>query len=58
MPFAGYKDFDDCVKEHMRRHKGDKGFTLENARRMCGAIQARTEKKEMQEEFAGGVRNE
>ena len=58
MPFAGFKTFNDCVLKTMERHKGEKGFTLENARKICGAIQARTEKKtneELREKYAGGV---
>ena len=57
MPFGGYKDFNACVLDQMKKHKGEKGFTKENARRICGAIQSRVENAEMQEKYAGGVRN-
>jgi len=45
VPFGPYKDFSHCVQEQMRKHKGEKGFTLENARKICGFIQARVEEK-------------
>ena len=44
-PFANYPDFKSCVSDQMRKHKGMKGFKIENARRICGAIQARVEGK-------------
>ncbi|MHA2202177.1 MAG: hypothetical protein ACW991_00675 [Candidatus Hodarchaeales archaeon] len=44
MPFAGFATFDACTKAQMNRHKGEKGFTMENARRICGFLQARAEK--------------
>lgn len=43
IPFAGFKDFQDCVNKQMARHRDEKGFKVENARRICGAIQARVE---------------
>jgi len=45
MPFAGYKNFEECVRDQMNKHKGQKGFKIENARRICGFIQARVEGK-------------
>jgi hypothetical protein len=44
-PFGGFRDFDFCVSEQMRKHKGEKGFTIENARKICGFIKAKTEHK-------------
>ncbi len=44
MPFGGFESFDDCVKKQLVKHKGQKGFGTENARKICGAIQARVEK--------------
>jgi len=38
MPFAGFKDFDDCVTKQM-----DKGNSREAASRICGAIKRRVE---------------
>ena len=58
IPFAGYKDFNACVIDQMKRHKNEKGFKIENARKICGAIQSKVEKRNMQETFAGGVLNE
>jgi len=45
MPMGPYPDFQSCLDDQMRKHKGMKGFTIENARRICGAIKARTEGK-------------
>ena len=45
MPFSGYPDFDACVQDQMKKHKGEKGFKKENAQRICGFIQARAEAK-------------
>jgi len=42
----GYESFTACVKDQMNKHKGEKGFTLENARKICGFLQAKAEKKE------------
>lgn len=45
MPMGPYKDFDMCVMDQMKKHHGEEGFTMENARKICGAIKARTENK-------------
>lgn len=39
MPIGNYPDWDSCVKDQMRKHKGEKGFTIENARRICGFLE-------------------
>ncbi len=39
-PFAGYKDFDACVKDQL-----SKGKSEESAKKICGALQARAEGK-------------
>ena len=41
MPFAGYKDFKDCVEKQVA-----KGKSKESAQKICGALQAKVEKKE------------
>lgn len=41
MPFAGYKNFKDCVTKVCK----NKGLTVERAKRYCGAIKAKAEKK-------------
>ena len=43
MPMGPYKDFADCVNKQMAKHKGEKGFTVENARAVCGAIKKKIE---------------
>ena len=40
-----YANFDACLIDQMRKHKGDKNFKIENARKICGFIKAKTEKK-------------
>lgn len=39
MPFAGFPDFDACLQE-----QADRGHDEESARRICGSLQAETEK--------------
>lgn len=50
MPFAGYENFNACVKDQLNKHKGQEGFKIENAKSICGALQARTEKKNIEME--------
>ena len=38
MPFAGFKDFDDCLRKNRKKYG-------KNADKVCGAIKAKTEKK-------------
>jgi len=40
MPFAGFKDFDECKKEMMKKYKKE-----EIANKVCGKLQALHEKK-------------
>jgi len=40
-----YANFDACLIAQMKKHKGEKGFTMDNARKICGFIKARTEHK-------------
>ena len=51
MPFAGYKDFDDCVKKHMDKinPRTNKKFKKEDAQKVCATIQRKVEegKKEL-----------
>lgn len=42
-PFAKWANFDQCVLEQMKKHKGEKGFTMENAQAICGAIKKKVE---------------
>ena len=41
MPFGPYANFAACVSDQMNKHKGEKGFKIDNARRICGAIEKR-----------------
>lgn len=41
MPFAGYKDFNDCVNKVMAR----KGFDIERASAYCAVIQRKVEEE-------------
>lgn len=50
MPFAGYPDFQSCLNDQMRKNKGKKGFTIDNARRICGFLQKRSEQKHKMKE--------
>jgi len=45
MPFAGYKDFDACVADQQ-----SKGYSEEQARKICGALQAEEEGREKGDE--------
>lgn len=45
MPFAGFKDFGECVSAQMKDGKSE-----ESANKICGALQAQSEKKESIEE--------
>jgi len=42
MPFAGFKDFDDCVQKMKKKQ----GYSEEVAKKVCGKLQARHEQKE------------
>lgn len=42
MPIGEYPDFDSCVRDQLRRHEGEKGFSIESARRICGFIEKKT----------------
>lgn len=44
-----YPSFQACVNDQMRKHKGQKGFTIDNARRICGFLQKKVGHK-MREE--------
>lgn len=50
MPFAGYKDFDDCVKKVM----ANKGWDKERASKYCASIKRRIEGTEMKEKCPEG----
>ncbi len=43
MPFMGYETFQICVSDQMKKHAGQKGFKEENARKICGYLQAKAE---------------
>ncbi|RLF66129.1 MAG: hypothetical protein DRN30_02735 [Thermoplasmata archaeon] len=55
-PFAGFKDFDDCVRTMME----EQGYDEETARKVCGKIYWQTEgkKKQYSEEDELWLRNE
>jgi hypothetical protein len=38
MPFAGFKNFDACVKEQIK-----KGKSLNSAKKICGYLKAKSE---------------
>ena len=44
MPFGPYADFESCQKDQMKKHKGEKGFTKENASAICGFLKHKLEK--------------
>jgi len=45
-PFAGFPDFDACVTQMTKPKKeGGQGYSEETARKVCGALQAKHEKK-------------
>jgi len=46
-PFAGFKDFDDCIR-HM---KEEQGYDEETARKVCGKIYWQTEGKNKKKEY-------
>ncbi|HUS95765.1 MAG TPA: hypothetical protein VMX97_03385, partial [Hyphomicrobiaceae bacterium] len=48
MPFAGYKNFDACLLEQVK-----KGHDQESARKICGKLQAETEGKRNMAELEG-----
>ena len=48
MPFSGYANFAACVKDQK-----NKGKSEESARRICGALQARIERKMDDVNFVG-----
>jgi len=50
MPFAGFRDWDDCVKKQLAN-----GYTLEQAQKICGFIKKKTENVELWEMYAGGI---
>ena len=49
IPFSGYPTFAACVSDQMRKHKGEKGFTIDNARRICGFLEKRSKQKHMED---------
>jgi hypothetical protein len=49
MPFAGYKDFQDCVNDQT-----SKGRSIDAANKICGSLKAKLEgARNDQEELAG-----
>jgi len=40
MPFAGFKNFEACVRKQKRKGKSE-----ESAKKICGSLQARAEKR-------------
>lgn len=40
MPFAGFKDFDDCKKKMI-----GKGYSTKSSEKICGKLQAQHESK-------------
>jgi len=51
IPFANFPDFESCVKAQLSKHSGERGFTVENARRICGAIKTRAEGANMEDDM-------
>lgn len=49
MPFAGYKDFDDCVNKIMSK----KGWPKERAEAYCATIKRTVEGEELEEPCPG-----
>lgn len=46
MPFAGYKNFDDCVNSFTNRKnpRTGKNYTVEEARKICATIERNSKK--------------
>lgn len=50
MPFAGFKDFADCIRQQMAKtsKRTGKKFTKDAASRVCAVIQRRAEKEQLE----------
>lgn len=55
MPIGKYPTFSACVTDQMKIHSGEKGFKIENARSICGAIEKRTKNEQLSEVYHSGA---